>query len=611
MRNVPGVSIQQGEGNRDEFYIRGVKTKSDFFTDGLRDDTEYYRPLYNVAHVDVLKGPAALLFGRGGAGGVINRVTKKPERHRIRKLSIEGGSWNHWRATADVGGPIGAAGAFRLMAMGENSDGFRDHYFRHRYAFNPKFHFQTGERTQLDFGFSYLNDRRFADRGIPSRNGHPAHVTRGKFFGSVAQNRAYSRVMDGNFRIKHKINKHLRVRNAFRVSENKREYKNVYPGSAVNDQGRLQLQAYDHPSDRLSYLDRAELIADFDTGVLNHKLLLGTEYSWQRGNDRETKASPSKALPGTVSLSDPTVSNVVFPALDRNNHVVGQEFGVYAQDQLSLGEHWKALVGVRWDRFSVSADYHKPGVDPDHTHNADTQWSPRGGLIYKPVQNDSIYASVTQSFTPQGANIALSQKSPEGAHLDPQKATNYEIGNKLDLFDGVLSVTAALFQLGLENVVSKAADGSGRRVNTGKQRNRGFELSAEGALTSKWRIYANYTYLDARITKTTKEAEAGSRVGLVPRNQFSIWMRYELTPHWGVGAGIHGASEKYTSYDNGVTLPGFAEGDAMVYYKADNYRVQVNFNNVTDKTYYPTANGDNQIMPGAPRSVTARLSVDF
>lgn len=207
--------------------------------------------------------------------------------------------------------------------------------------------------------------------------------------------------------------------------------------------------------------------------------------------------------------------------------------------------------------------------------------------------------------------LALSQKNPKGANLDPETATNFEIGNKLDLFDGNLSITAALFQLDLDNVVSNASDGSGNLVSTGGQRNQGFELSVAGALTHQWNIYANYTYIDAEITKATKDAAAGANVGLVPDQQFSIWTNYALTSHWGFGAGVHGASDKFTSYDNDVVLPGFMVGEVMAYYQGNNYRVQLNVNNVTNRTYYPTASGDDQIMPGAPRSLILSLTMSF
>ncbi|MEO9079307.1 MAG: TonB-dependent siderophore receptor [Rhodanobacter sp.] len=613
VRNAPGVSLRQGEGNRDEFYIRGVKTKSDFFTDGLRDDTLYYRDLYNVAQVDVLQGPAAILFGRGGGGGLINLVTKQPERETIRDLSIETGSWGHLRGTLDVGGALGELGAFRVLAMGEDSGGFRDHYYVQRHAINPKLRFQLSERTQLDLGVSYLNDHRFEDRGIPSRNGRPVDVSRNKFFGSVDQNLARSRVEAFNAKISHAVNDQVTVSNAFRVTDNDRLYVMAYPGSAVDDQDRVKLDAYARGTNRLSYFDRTELVARFETGALSHTLLVGSEMGWQRDNDRQVlpDKGKKKTLPGTYPLANPISLPVAMSKIDFDNHAVGKEFGVYVQDQISVGSHWKALVGIRRDRFSVSANYLKPGVTPNFTKNVDTEWSPRAGLIYKPVENNSIYASVTQTYTPNAFNIAVSQKKPDGAHLTPEKDTNYEIGNKLDLLDGRLSITAALFQLNLKDVVSSAADGSGRLVSTGAERNRGFALATEGALSSKLSVYANYTRLNAVITETTDDAEAGAHEGLVPRNQFSIWTRYALTPHWGFGAGLRGESAKYTSYTNEVVLPGYTQADLMAYYQADKYRVQVNVNNVTDKSYYSTANGDNEIMPATPRSVMLRLSMGF
>lgn len=612
IRNAPGVYVQQGEGNRDEFYLRGVKTKSDFFVNGLRDDSEYYRPLYNVAHVDVLQGPSAILFGRGGAGGIINLVTKKPEREKIRHVTLNTGSWRQWRGTLDFGDALGQSGAYRFMAMGENSGGFRDHYFLHRYGLNPELRFQFSPDTRLDLDFSWLNDRRLADRGIPSEDGLPADVPIEEFFGSPDQNVAHSRVGAFNARLEHRIADHLRLRGAFLVTENDRMYQNVYPGSAVDDQGSLELDAYHHPSNRLSYLGRAEIVAEPRTGRLRHVLLIGSEFGWQRGHDKETlPVDGSKTLPGTFSVADPTVPAVSFPFLDRDNRVVGKEFGIYAEDQLAISRHWTALAGTRFDRFAVDAHYRKPGVTPDFTRRVDTDWSSRVGLIFKPVVNDSIYGSVTQTFTPQGANIALSQTSPKTANLSPQQAVNYEIGNKFELRNGMFSITAALFQLNLNDVVSNAADGSGRLVNTGKQRNRGFELSAEGALTSNWSIFANYTYLDAAITEATQDANEGALPGLIPRSQSSVWTRYAINPHLGAGAGFLGSTSKYTSYDNDVILPGFGEADLMIYYRIARYRIQLNVNNVTGERYYATASGDDQIMPGTPRNVMVSLSRNF
>ncbi|HET9032088.1 MAG TPA: TonB-dependent siderophore receptor [Dokdonella sp.] len=613
VRNSPGISVNMGEGMRDEFYIRGVKTKSDFFVDGLRDDTEYVRDLYNISHVDVLQGPSALLFGRGGAGGLINLVSKQPERSHVLDISLEVGSWQHLRSTIDMGDAVGQSGAFRLLAMAEDSESFRDHYYLHRYALNPQYSIEPSERTRIDFSVSYLKDRRFVDRGIPSRDGVPVDVPRETFFGAPDQNLSTGVVKAFSTRFSHAYSDDLSLSNTFRISDADRVYLNTYPGSSVNDEGTFKMKGYYHPNNRLSYLDRLELINTFNTGSVNHTLMVGGDFSWQRDNDFQLLPSPdSKTVPGgRIPLANPEIAPVSFIYLDRDNHVVGKEFGVFVQDQMDFGEHWKALIGIRWDRFSVSADYYNPEVSPNHTYNLDTEWSPRAGLIYKPVENDSIYVSVTQTYTPQGANIALSRKDPKGANLDPEQATNVEIGNKLDLLDGKLSISAALFQLDLDDVVSKAADGSGDLVSTGKQRNRGFVLSTEGALTPKLSIFANYTHLNAEITETTKDADAGARVGLVPEKQFSLWTRYALNSHWGIAAGVRGESKKFTSYDNNVVLPKYVVGDLMAYYQTDNVRIQLNLNNVTDKHYFPTASSDNEIMPGTPRSLMMRVSTSF
>lgn len=614
IRNAPGIALRQGEGNRDEFYIRGVKTKSDFFRDGLRDDTLYYRDLYNIAHVDVLQGPAAILFGRGGAGGLINLVTKQADGQPIRGATVEVGSWGHLRGTFDIGGAMGSSAAFRVMGMGEDSSSYRDHYYLQRHAINPEFRFQLGERTQLDLGVSYLNDHRFDDRGVPSRDGRPVDVPRGKYFGSVEQNLSRTRVQSFDAKISHQFSDQVSLSNAFRVTDNKRLWVMAYPGSAVNNDDELQLATYARNVDRLSYFDRTQLVVDFDQGnLVKHKLLLGTEINWQRDNDVQVlpDTGKKKILPGMYPLANPISLPVSMSKIDFDNRAVGKEFGVYVQDQIAMGTHWLALVGVRRDRYSVSAHYLKPGVTPNYTHDVDSEWSPRAGLIYKPVENDSIYVSVTQTYTPNAFNLAVSQKAPDTANLPPEKDTNYEIGNKLDLLDGRLAFTAALFQLNLRHVLADKADGSGDKVMTGAERNRGYSLAVEGALTERWSIYANYSHLNAVITRDTEDAKAGNREGLVPKEQFSIWTRYAFNDHWGIGGGLRGESAKHTSYTNAVLLPGYTEADVMAYYQTDHYRLQLNVNNLTDKTYYSTANGDDEIMPAAPRNVMLSMSVNF
>lgn len=605
LRNAPGVSVHQGEGNRDEFVIRGVKTKADFFVDGVRDDTEYYRDLYNVEEVDVLQGATAMMFGRAGAGGAINLVTKQAVSSPIHQLTLQAGSWAHRRATLDLGGALGNSAAYRLNVMGEDSGGFRDYAYLHRYGINPVFKFHLDDRTTLDVGVERAYDRRRADRGIPSRGDRPVDVAPETFFGSPQQNFARTTVDSFHARIEHDFSDNLVLRDTFRATRLDKFYQNVYPGSDVAADDTLSLKAYNHGEKRTGYFNQAELVQQVDAGGMHHTLLYGLETDVQVDDDVKFKGSTVHDVP----LADPRIDIAINKA-DRNNHVVGHAVGAYVQDQIDLATHWKALAGIRWDRFSVGARYNllPAGTGTQHT---DTVWSPRVGLIYKPTDESSLYASVTRSFTPQGSNLALSLKSPKGANLAPEKAVNYEIGGKLNLLDERLALTAAVFQLDLDHVNTPDPLDPTELVQTGAQRNRGFELGLNGNLTSRWSIYAGYAHLNAEIRSATEDAPAGAEVGLVPKDQFSLWSRYAVSDHWGIGGGWVSQSRVYTSFDNKVVLPGYARFDAMAYYQRDKYRISLNLDNAFDVHYYATANGDNQIMPGAPRSIDLSFSINL
>lgn len=615
MRNSPGVTINLGEGNRDELIIRGVKTKAAFFINGMRDNSEYFRPLYNVAHIDVLKGPAALQFGRGNIGGLVNIVTRKAERRDIRHLMVSGGSFGRFKGWFDFGTAVGSSGAFRLMGMGERSNGFRDYSYIHRYGINPTFHLDLSDRTHMDVSFSYLDDNRRVDRGIPSFNGRPVKVDRTQFFGSPDQNRFYSHLFSGAFNITHEVNKHLTLRNRFRAFQNKHHYANVFPGSSVDANGMFQFEGYDHLTKRLSAQDRFEAIINFDTGIVHHKVFTGASYTWQQDHDIElvagTKANgdTTKDIPGLHSLSDSVVAPVPLNVLRRNNTVYAHEIGVFLQDQISLGKHWMLLAGLRYDRFATTARYLPSRSKTEKTNNT---WSPRFALMYKPIENDTMYFSFSRNYVPAGANVALSLETPKDANIAPERADQYEFGNKLELFDGNLALNVAFFQINLDNLPTSPPNGGLTLITIGKRRNRGIELSANGNITDKWRIFTNYTYmLEAKNLVAIEDAPAGTRAGLVPHHQFSVWSTYDLDQHWGVGAGVHGLSSRFTSFTNEVTLPSFVVGDLMAYYQQKQFRLQVNVYNVSNESYFATASGDNQIMPGTPRSVIASLNVNF
>lgn len=608
LRNAPGVSTAGGEGNRDEFTIRGVQTKTDFFIDGVRDDSEYLRDLYNVREVDALQGPAALLFGRGNSGGLINLVTKAPKRLPVRGFVFQAGADGFARSTLDVGDALGSDAAYRVNAVGQRNGGdanFRDDYFEHRYGVDPEFKFWIGADTTLEVGASALHERLRADRGIPSQDGRPADVGLRTFFGSPTQNHARTRVDEAHVRFTHAVSQHLTLRDTFQVSRNNKYYENLYPGSAVATDGTLTMKGYFHGNTRTSWFNHAEMALDTQTGSLQHQFLVGLDVGRQRDTDYKVSAVSIKGVP----VTDPSVVGV-FDLPDRDNGAQANFQNLFAQDQISWGAHWKGLVGVAWERFKVSAQYHllPAGSGTQHT---DTAFTPRAGVIYQPVANDSMYASVSRTFTPQGSNLALSLKTPAGANLAAQTATNYEVGNKLDLFSHRLALTAALFQLDLRHVQNTDPNDPSVLVLTGAQRNRGFEFTANGELTPTWRIAANYAYLDARITSPTTSGPAGALAGLVPYNQFSIWTRHDLSAHWGLGAGLVGRSRAFTSFSDAVVLPGYVRADAMAFYQTGAWRFQLNLQNLFNRHYYSTASGDNQILPGAPRTAMLTVTGNF
>lgn len=602
VKSVPGVSIAQGEGNRDQVVLRGISTQSDFFVNGVRDDQERFRDLYNVQSVEVLQGPAAVLFGRGGAGGIVNLVTADPQRGAPAELSAELGDYGHKRATAQAGGPIGASGAFRLNVMGEDSGGFRDGFFLHRYGVNPSFSVRAGGGTTVTVGFERLYDRRLADRGIPSQNGRPVAVPASQLFGSLDQNQAVSGVDSAYATIDRRLGPALTLRNHTLIGRYDKSYQNVYAGSAVGAANTFTMSGYNHDIDRTNAFNQTDLTWRTQTGSLSHTLLAGVEAGHQFQDELRHTAAAMPNVPVSSSVLDAAFTTAPL-AVDRQ--AIADVLAGYAQDQIALSAHWKAVVGARVDRFAVRVQDHLPG-NPDLSR-VDTAVSPRAGVIFQPTGAVSLYSSYSYTFLPSGQTLGLAANTAE---LGPENARNYEIGAKLD-FEKRLTVSAAAFRLDRNNVKNTAPDDPTRLVLTGQQRTEGVTLSAAGSLTGKWKVYGGFARLDGRILSATTAAPAGRRAGLVPRNQLTLWSTYDVTPRWGGGGGLVDQSQVFTSFSNAVVLPGYTRADAMLYYRIGRHRLALNIENLFNTVYYLTAHSDNNISPGAPRRVQLSLRASF
>ncbi|MCK0511378.1 TonB-dependent receptor [Aromatoleum buckelii] len=607
LRYVPGVTAAQGEGNRDQMVIRGNNTTADFFVNGIRDDAQIFRDVYNLERVEVLKGPGGMTFGRGGAGGVVNRVTKRPVFGHFGEASLTVGSWDQLRGTVDVGEKINDAAAWRLNAMAEKANSFRDGVDLERYGINPTITFTAGGNTALTLGFEHFRDERTADRGVPSQNGRPFDDSRSRFFGNADQSESLTGVDALTAVIEHDFGG-VQLRNSFRAAQYDKFYQNVFAGSAINGGGTLTLSAYNNSNDRLNVFNQTDLTTKFAIGGLQHTLLAGIELGYQ---DSDSRRKSGQFAPGTnvVPAGNPFGTAISFnpTAGDANNNVESNTYAIYLQDQIALNEQWKVLAGLRYDKFDV--DFNDKRANPADLSTTDEEVSPRFGVIWTPTAAQTYYASYSYSFLPAGEQLSL---SPTTEDLKPEKAINYEIGARWDLAPA-LTLSTAVFRLDREDV--RAADplNPGFFVQTGEQRTEGFEIGLQGQVTPWWQVFAGYANLDSEITKSTSSGPKGRKVGLVPDHMASIWNRFDLGQGWGVGLGVINQSSSYTSFTNSVKLPSFTRVDGAVYYTFNDRktRLALNVENITDKEYFPTAHSDNNISPGAPLNARLTLSTAF
>ena len=607
VRYVPGITMGQGEGHRDAPTIRGQSTTADFFADGVRDDAQYFRDLYNIDRVEALKGPNAMVFGRGGGGGVINRVTKEAKWMPTRAFSLVGGSFEHRRATLDVGDGFGRGLAARVNGVLEDSRQFRDATELERHGVNPTATVLAGN-TVIKVAYEYFADRRTVNRGIPSFQGVPSAGPIETFFGDPNASRSRLVMHAGGATIERDWGG-LSLRNRSRVVRYDKFYQNVFPGAVSEDGTEVALSAYNNGTDRRSLFNQTDLVYTIGTGRLRQTLLVGAELSRQRSdNYRATGLFDGTSTSMLVPMASPTVSPTVVyvqrPS-DANNRVDADVVAFYAQNQLSLGPHWQAIVGVRYDRFDLSFHDSRGG---DDLGRVDAMISPRAGLVYKPIEPVSVYGSYSVSHLP-GSGDQFASLTPTTHALEPEGFTNRELGLKWDLH-AALSLAAAWYRLDRTNTAAPDPNSTTRLVQTGRQRSSGFEIGLAGNLTEAWQVAAGYASQRATILSRTSAAAAGATVPLVPQMMFSVWNRYQLFPRVGAGVGVVHQTRMYAAIDNTVTLPGFTRVDAAAFVTVTHsMRAQLNVENLLDERYYPTSHGNNNIAPGAPRMLRFSLVV--
>lgn len=607
---VPGVTAHQGENNRDQLVIRGNSTSADFFVNGVRDDVQYYRDLYNLEQVEAIKGPNAMIFGRGGGGGVINRVTKEAGFSPLREVSLQGGSFSNKRISGDLDQPLGDRFAFRLNGMYENSDSFRKFVNLERYGVSPTATFNSTTGTKITLGYEHLHDRRVADRGITSFQGRPADVPIDTYYGNPNDSPIRLGVNLGSVLVDHQAGR-VNIRNRTQIGGYDRFYQNYVPRAASPDKSLVEISAYNNATQRLNFFNQTDVTGTIFTGGIRHTLLAGAEVGRQlTDNFRKTGYFDNSATSVKVPFADTLIATPATfrqSVTDANNHLKVNVGATYIQDQVQLSRYIQFIGGLRFDHFDLQYYNNR---NTDKLRRIDNLISPRAGLVFKPAEAVSVYANYSVSFLPSSGD-QFSSLTTITQQVKPEKFSNYEVGIKWDM-SRLVSLTTAVYRLDRTNTRSVDPNDPTRIVQTGSQRTNGFEVSATGHLTRQWQVVGGYAYQDAFVTSATVSARAGAQVGQVPHNVFSIWNNYHVMPRLGVGLGILNRTDMFAAIDNTVTLPGYTRADAALFYSiTEKIRLQANVENLFDRTYYLNSDSNTNISPGSPRAVRIGLIARF
>ena len=613
VRYTPGVNTSQGEGHRDAVVFRGVRSTADFFQDGVRDDVQYYRSLYNVEQVEILRGPNALLFGRGGTGGVINRVSKKAV------LGEQFGSVDFGMDTfgandlaLDYNMQSGDNSAFRFMMHSDALENHRDHYDGDRLGINPTLKLQLSDKTTLDLSYEHADHERYIDRGIPTENGEPVKrfekITFGDPHGDnlttlegdilrATLSTEFSDTRKGNLSIV--------------SSEFEKMYKNYYASGYTAGATVVTMDGYLDPTKRENTIITGNLVNEIQMGSATHTILVGAEmidttnnnhrYNtfWSTTSDDNEVFNISRPMDFTVNSAGVATSNDFTADLKSKTKSDIEVTSVYIQDQIDVSDNLKVMIGGRHDTFDITVTDIKNGTAQSRE---DKEFSPRAGIIYKPKENVSWYYSYSESFLPRSGE-QFKSLSASSAALDPDVYESTEVGVKVALNDG-LSLTAAYFDSEQTVATKDSVTGETNEI-VGLQVD-GLELEVKGKVTDKMSVVFGYTSMDGKTSSGGEPRE-------IPDTMLSLFATYEVSDKFGWALGMAKQGESNISNNKpGLVLPEYTRVDLGAYYQiADDLSVQMNIENLTDELYFPHSHSTHQASVGEPFNMRISIRKTF
>lgn len=557
----------------------------------------------SIERIEVLKGPAASLYGRGDPGGLVNIVSKRPQDEAFTSLSLSAGSWDRYRSSLDVNTPLTEDGSLlsRVNMAVEDNGSFRDHVGSERRIVSPSLSWQLSPDTRLMLDAEFSRTESVFDRGIPAVNGQLGSVKRSTFLGEPNDGEIRNDNQTLDLALEHYLNDAWKLRLANHYTQGTLQGNSSEPQALVGTTiTRFYRQRDFEWNDNIT---QAELHGDFEFAGWQHQTLIGLEYE----NYRNSQKYPQSATLASYGLD---IYNPVYgrpkPPLTRANdfHERTQSYALNLQDQIAFTDRLRGLVGVRLEHIEQTALNRTIGVSNSQEKDVAT---PRLGLLYQLTPQVGVFANASTSFKPNSIGT-------QGQVYKPEKGLGYETGVKLDLLDGRLGATIALFQIDKENVIT--TDALGDSVAAGEARSQGLDMQVSGQLSDAVRIIGAYAYIDAEVTKGDAALPAGSDLLGIARNSASLMSVYEFQDGAlrgsDLGAALNYVGERSGQAGSSFTLPSYSTVDLLAHYKAsEEVTVGLNLNNLFNRKYYERAFNSVWVQPGEPRNLSVSLTLNL
>ena len=609
IRYTPGVNTSQGEGHRDAVVFRGVRSTADFFLDGVRDDVQYYRSLYNVEQVEILRGPNALLFGRGGTGGIINRVTKKAVLgEAFGGYDLGTDSFGALDFAADYNVQTSSNSALRFNIHSDALENHRDHYDGTRFGMNPTVTVALSDKTTVELSYEYADHERFIDRGIPTINNAPDESLSNIVFGDPDINTTTleANIMRAN--VSHKFSENRKGNLAVQSSSFEKMYQNLY--ASGYDGTLVTMDGYLDPTERDNFIISGNIVSEVVTGSVTHTILVGAELintenknhrydtNWSTTDDDNEVFDISRPMDFTVNSAGVATAVNFTNSLKSKTESDISVTSLFIQDQMDLTDNIKLMVGGRLDSFDITVDDIKNGTSESRT---DDRFSPRAGLIYKPQESVSLYMSYSESFLPRSGE-QFKKLDATAARLDPDVFESTELGVKWAMTD-TLSFTAAIFdseqtKATYDNVTGENSEIRGLQVD-------GMEVELRGQVSDKLELAVGYSSLEGTTS-------SGGVAREVPDHTFSLFAKYQVDENFGWALGVTQQGESHIKDNSTLILPEYTRFDFAAYWDvSDDMVLRLNVENLSDELYFPHSHSTHQASVGEPLNARVSLSKRF